>query len=1012
MSAQTEKYPSDKPVHVHQKHTFLISFGIHLEKRLSCPADPDIEKDKLLNMAKKSEDIELSSSLDNDLEQGEFPVSSNSNDLNLFKSRFDTLTSGGKRSRFCNLGFLRRKKLIAIILVAFAIVSTITLTYINADSESLKYYKGKISENISGLTGTGTSGSESGNGNGQETSESNEVIYDDVDLEESLKNGNTNSDSKKITPEDTQTDQEQQSENKGKPQLAEETSNEAGQANNPESNKNPDSAQDSQQQEASEGRPNHKKQGIMMNDIRTGKFRAHTAHISFLTPPANEQLTTDEGLYLTRTGKSFEIQKSSDKSFSKTVFEGSDVQVGALKLHVLTFTPNYDSTFAIIQTDRTLVYRHSSVSHYWLYDIKANVFAPLKIGEGDILKLSFAAWSPNYNFITLGYQNNLYVYDLKTHSTTQITNDGSDLILNGVTDWVYEEEVFASDKAFWWAPDESNIIFMKTDETGVPTYNIDYYVQNLKGGEPYPENKKVTYPKPGFKNPEVSLHKFNLNDKKIVKLENRDDSQLGQEYIIYDVFFTTSNDLIVKETDRESNILNYRHYNLVDLSSKIIHQVFAEQEYNGWIEKQIDPVIIPGSNNQENGFIDIAVVEGFNHLVYFKSPSKALPPVPLTSGKFEVLNNGFGYNPETKLFYFASNERSPFNSDIYSVDIETLEVNQVTPTDDEFGYYTTVFSPNAKYAAITYKGPNTPTQKLIEVSTNKDIQMLSTSAMVDVSKLKYKIPKKSFKRYKVDTHQQDQVELNVIEIYPEDFNPKRKEKYPILVHFYAGPGSYTVTSKNEIGFIETVASSLDAIVLYIEPRGTAGQGWKFRSFAKNHIGLWEPHDIISVTNQFIKANEDLVDKESVALWGWSYGGFTTLKTLETDAGQTFKYGMAVAPVTNWLFYDSIYTERYMNKPENNPSGYEISKITNTQNLKKVNRFLIMHGTADDNVHVQNTYSLLDLLDINGNENYDVHLFPDSEHSIYHHNANRIVYDKLFSWLKDAFDGDFNLIGHK
>jgi dipeptidyl aminopeptidase/acylaminoacyl peptidase len=200
------------------------------------------------------------------------------------------------------------------------------------------------------------------------------------------------------------------------------------------------------------------------------------------------------------------------------------------------------------------------------------------------------------------------------------------------------------------------------------------------------------------------------------------------------------------------------------------------------------------------------------------------------------------------------------------------------------------------------------------------------------------------------------------------------------------------------------------VVLFIEPRGTAGQGWRFRSWANNKIGYWEPRDIVKVTEQWLE--NDFIDKQRTAVWGWSYGGFTTLKTLEYDGGNIFKYGMAVAPVTNWLFYDSIYTERYMNKPENNEEGYKISQISNVANLQKANRFLIMHGTADDNVHIQNTYSLLDLLDVGNVKNYDVHVFPDSEHSIYYHNANSIVYSKLSSWLKDAFYGDFDDLQHK
>jgi len=245
-------------------------------------------------------------------------------------------------------------------------------------------------------------------------------------------------------------------------------------------------------------------------------------------------------------------------------------------------------------------------------------------------------------------------------------------------------------------------------------------------------------------------------------------------------------------------------------------------------------------------------------------------------------------------------------------------------------------------------------------------------------------------------------DINVLERRPPHFDPNRK--YPVLFYLYNGPGSQMVEKKFRVDFQAYIASSLGYIVVTVDGRGTGFLGRDLRCVVRGVIGYYEAQDQIAVAKIWAKKN--YVDEERIAIWGWSYGGFMTLKTLELDGGETFKYGMSVAPVTDWRFYDSIYTERYMHTPQHNAAGYDNSSIHDVKSLAKNVRFLMMHGVADDNVHMQNSLTLLDKLDLAGVENYDVHVFPDSDHSIYFHNANRIVYDKLSSWLVNAFNGEW------
>jgi dipeptidyl aminopeptidase len=268
----------------------------------------------------------------------------------------------------------------------------------------------------------------------------------------------------------------------------------------------------------------------------------------------------------------------------------------------------------------------------------------------------------------------------------------------------------------------------------------------------------------------------------------------------------------------------------------------------------------------------------------------------------------------------------------------------------------------------------------------------------------YDLPSVSYSQIKVadDDETGKPIMANTVEIRPPHFSPSRK--YPVVFFVYGGPISQTVTKQFGYDFQKVFSATADAVVVTVDGRGTGFMGRKFRAVVRDQLGHYEVRDQIAGATEW--ASRSYIDPTRIAIWGWSYGGYMTLKTLETDGGKTFSYGVAVAPVTDWRFYDSIYTERYMHTPQHNLDGYLNSAVTNATSLGHNKRFLVMHGTGDDNVHFQHTLTLLDKLDIAGVENYDVHVFPDSDHGIYYHNANSVVYDKISHWLQDAFDGQF------
>lgn len=346
----------------------------------------------------------------------------------------------------------------------------------------------------------------------------------------------------------------------------------------------------------------------------------------------------------------------------------------------------------------------------------------------------------------------------------------------------------------------------------------------------------------------------------------------------------------------------------------------------------------------------------------------------LTKGSWEVVDAPSAVDLKKNLVYYTSTERSPIERHVYSVKLDGTNTRPLTNTSAD-GRYDVSFSKGAGYALLDYNGPGIPWQRVVGTPSGDSgySKEIETNSQLAELAAKYQLPTFHYSTVNIDGF-----DFQVVERRPPHFNPRKK--YPVLFHVYGGPGSQTVTKAFSIDFQAYVAANLEYVVVTVDGRGTGFIGRKARVAVRGNLGYWEAHDQIETAKLW--AAKDYVDETRIAIWGWSYGGFMSLKTLEQDAGRTFSYGVAVAPVTDWRFYDSIYTERYMHTPQHNPDGYENATVSNTSALAENVRFLFMHGVADDNVHVQNSLTLLDKLDLESVENYDVHVFPDSDHSIY------------------------------
>ncbi|KAL8822125.1 MAG: hypothetical protein Q9191_007135, partial [Dirinaria sp. TL-2023a] len=735
---------------------------------------------------------------------------------------------------------------------------------------------------------------------------------------------------------------------------------------------------------------------VTLDEVLQQSFQPKTHDISWIGGDQGE-----DGLLLereSRAGKDFLVvedirqrKPGVEAKDSTTLMKEGHFKVEGKQMYAEKLWPSKDFKKVLVASHVQKNWRHSFTAIYWIFDVASQTAEALDSDNSEG-RIQLASWSPKSDAIVFTRDNNMFLRKLSEKKVIQITKDGGTELFYGVPDWVYEEEVFAGNSVTWWSEDGQHIAFLRTNETSVPEYPIQYFISRPSGDEPppgeenYPEVREIKYPKAGAPNPIVDLQFYNTAKDETFTVSSGD-VQLGEEKLVTEVVWAgTSGKVLVRMTNRESDILKVVLIDVQNRTEKVTRTVNVTAIDGGWFEVSEYTRFIPSdpaNGRPHDGYIDTVIHENYDHLAYF-SPLDNPEPLLLTSGAWEVVDAPSAIDLKNNLVYFIATKESPIQRHVYSVKLDGTDLNPLSDTSKE-GYYSVSFSTGAGYALLSYRGPEIPWQKVISTPSNPDHFEHEIEDNKELAKFAaaHDLPTEIYSTVTIDGF-----ELQVVERRPPHFDESKK--YPVLFHLYGGPGSQTVDKKFTVDFQAYVASNLGYIVVTVDGRGTGFIGRKARCIIRGHIGYYEALDQIATAK--IWAAKGYVDAQRIAIWGWSYGGFMTLKTLEMDAGQTFRYGMAVAPVTDWRFYDSIYTERYMHTPQHNPRGYENTTVTNVTALARNVRWLMMHGVADDNVHLQNSLTLLDRLDVAGVENYDFHAFPDSDHSIYFHNANRMVYD--------------------
>lgn len=621
---------------------------------------------------------------------------------------------------------------------------------------------------------------------------------------------------------------------------------------------------------------------------------------------------------------------------------------------------NPAETALLLTTESEAIYRHSFLAKYKLFDIASQSIEDLD-AQG---KQKYATFSPDGTKIAYVRDNNLFVKDLETKKITQITHDGEvNKIINGGSDWVYEEE-FVLVRAFEWSPNSQQIAWIRFDESQVPTFHMPMYEQQL-----YPQLYSFKYPKVGEANSLVSVHVVDLKTLKKTDVSLPD----AYEYIPR-IQYAPDGALLVTTMNRLQNDLRIYKVDAMGKATLFFQEVAPKylELYEGEI---------PFLNN--GSFIWLSEQDGFKHIYLYDKNGKKVRQ--LTKGNYEVLDF-YGIDAQQKTVFYSSSEVSATEKHIYSISIDGKNKKKLTSVGT---YHSPQFSASMDYFVDTYSSAGVPSTTILCDRNGKVIKELNNNKSLEQKLDAMQLRKPEFFTIKTE----DGTLLNAYMIKPADFDASNK--YPVFMYLYGGPGSQQVV--NRWGGMDYMWFQLltqkGYIVVCVDNRGTGARGRDFRTITYGQLGKYETEDQISAARYLGK--QSYVDASRIGIFGWSYGGYMSSLCL-MKGYDVFKAAIAVAPVTNWKFYDNIYTERYMGTLQTNPNGFDDNApMAYASNLK--GNYLLIHGTADDNVHWQNAVELMNAL-IKNNKQFQQFSYPDKNHGIYGGNTRYHLYQMMTNFL--------------
>ncbi|MCH5219632.1 MAG: S9 family peptidase [Muribaculaceae bacterium] len=682
-----------------------------------------------------------------------------------------------------------------------------------------------------------------------------------------------------------------------------------------------------------------------------------------------QMVFNDDGTYLqlSQDGKTIDKYDVASGNKIETLFDATHTREKTVA-KIEGFKVFFKGTKILVWTDSKPIYRRSTTARYFVYDLHSRVLMPLADGM-DCVQCPVIA--PTGHMIAFVYENNIYIRKLDYNTQVAVTTDGkAGSIINGATDWTYEEE-FNRLSLMAFTPDNSTLCFVKTNETEVPEYHLPLYAGVCNRNDDYalyPGLLSYKYPVAGANNSKVTLHAYEISNRKIKDIELPDKNI---EYIPRIDFIPESDNILVTTLNRNQNRLEIYS---VNPKTTISTSVFVEQS---------DAWILPSAYEEltvmKDGFVIQSNRDEWTHL--YKYALNGTLTRTITSGQMDV-TAFYGMDAEGNAYYQAATP-TPLDRTVWRVDAKGVK----TALSKDNGTTDATFSPDCRYAVMSYSDVNTPPVYTLSTSKGKTLRTL-----VDNADIKAKLTTVATKEF-LTVPGQDGLTFNAYVIKPSNFDSTRR--YPVIMYQYSGPGSQTVLNKWSVTW-EHYFASKGYVVFCLDGRGTGGRGNKFMYSVYKNLGYYETIDQLAGARWL--SSQSWVDSKRIGMHGWSYGGYETLMCMQAD-NSPFAAGVAIAPVTDWRFYDTVYAERYMLTPQQNFDGYRVSAPLNfTQKMN--GRLLLMAGTSDDNVHPANTYEYAAALQSDG-VLFDMMMFPGKNHSIYGCNARAVVYGNMFRFFNDA-----------
>lgn len=673
---------------------------------------------------------------------------------------------------------------------------------------------------------------------------------------------------------------------------------------------------------------------------------------------------TKDGEHYTKLDEKGRVVKVNiAKPSEVTVLYNPDEVKPAVSVDDYSFSDN--EQFLLITTETEAIYRHSTRSKVYVYDIAAKKV--MAVNEGK--KVMYATFSPKADKVAFIEENNLKIQAIGGE-VESITTDGEvNKVINGASDWVYEEE-FAIDRCYFWSPDGTRIAYIRFDESGVKEFSFDKY------GTLYPEGYKYKYPKAGEDNSKVSVHLYDVATKKTQMV---DVGKNPDQYIPRIAWTADPAKLLVIRMNRTQNQLDIL---FADAATGKTNMVYTETS-NQYVDIHEGDGNFFTFLNDKKHYIIQSEKDGYNHLYLYDMSGKLVNQI--TKGSWDVASVN-GIDEKNGIVYYTSYEESPMRNNVYSIKLDGSKKTKLTTGN---GRYSARFTPNYKYMFLTFSSSMVPPVYTIADNKGKQLQVLEDNIALKNKLDEFNLSPKEFFTFKNENGN----DLNGWMIKPTNFDPTKK--YPVLMYVYGGPGSQTVTDEYNAGwfFWHQLMAEKGYVIVSVDGRGTGARGSAFKKSTYRELGKYETEDQIQ-TAQYL-GTLPYVDAKRIGIIGWSFGGYMSSLCI-TKGAEYFKAAIAVAPVTNWRYYDSIYTERFLDTPQNNAKGYDDNSPINFVNKLK-GKYLLVHGTADDNVHFQNSVEMVDAL-VKANKQFDLFFYPNKNHGIYGGNTRLHLYTKITNYI--------------